>query len=142
VADADLPEAALPLAAALAVLRETLVGRRTLVVAAADLAHVGPAFGDAEPLAAAEKAALAAADAALLERVAAGDATGFLGLLRAQGDRWRVCGLPPTYWALRLLEQVHGSAVPGRLAGYDQCPADETGGSVVSIAGMLWEPDD
>ena len=137
---AEAPEAEPALAAAAAALAGALAGRRALVVAAADLAHVGPAFGDAAPLADAEKAALAHADAALLAAAAAGDAGGILEQLRGEQDRRRVCGLPPTFWALRLLERLNGRPVRGRLAGYAQCPADDTAGSVVTIAGMLWEP--
>jgi len=128
-----------PPAAALAALARAIEGRRTLVVAAADLAHVGPAFGDAAPLSEEAKQALAAGDAGMLETIAAGDAEGFLAYLRAEGDRRRVCGLPPIYWAMRLLDRLGGQPARGRLVGYDQCPADERGGSVVSIAGMLWE---
>jgi hypothetical protein len=114
-------------------------GRRALVVSAADLAHVGPAFGDAAALDDAAKVALAASDARLLEPALAGSAGDFLGALREVSDRTRVCGLPPTYWALRLLARLAGRPVPGRLAGYRQCPADDVFGSVVSIAGVLWD---
>lgn len=114
-------------------------GRRVLVVAAADLAHVGPAFGDPAGLDGAAKVALAASDARLLAPALGGSAGDFLAALRAASDRTRVCGLPPTYWALRLLERLAGRPVPGRLAGYRQCPADDAFGSVVSIAGALWD---
>ena len=126
-------------AAALAALAASIGRRRALVVSAADLAHVGPAFGDTRPLTAAQKDALCQADAALLDTALAGSAAGFLAHLRRERDQRRVCGLPPTYWTLRLLERLTGTAPGGRLAGYDQCPADEQGGSVVSIAGVLWE---
>ena len=125
--------------AALDALVGALGGRRTLVVSAADLAHVGPAFGDPAPLTARDKVALAASDAALLAQACRGEAAPFLAELRAERDRRRVCGLPPTYWALRLLEALAGRPLPGRLAGYDVCPADANAGSVVSIAGLLWE---
>jgi hypothetical protein len=114
-------------------------GRRALVVSAADLAHVGPAFGDPSGLDDAAKVALAASDARLLEPALAGTAGDFLAALRLASDRTRVCGLPPTYWALRLLERLAGRPVPGRLTGYRQCPADDAFGSVVSIAGVLWD---
>ncbi|MGH2355376.1 MAG: MEMO1 family protein [Chloroflexota bacterium] len=125
--------------AALATLADVIGNRRALVVAAADLAHVGPAFGDAMPLTQRDRIDLAGSDARLLQSVLSGDAGSVLGRLRAIEDRTRVCGLPPIYWAMRLLEHLHGRQLPGRLAGYRQCPADEQGGSVVSIAGVLWE---
>jgi hypothetical protein len=141
---ADQPDAAAPegearAQAVLAALVNALGGRRTLIVSAADLAHVGPAFGDPSGLTANDKASLAAEDTLLLADACGGDAAAFLARLRAEQDRRRVCGLPPTYWALRLLELLAGREVAGRLAGYDVCPADAQGGSVVSIAGMVWE---
>jgi MEMO1 family protein len=134
-----VPEDEPALAGALDALADAVSDRKALVVSAADLAHVGPAFGDDAPLDAAARADLATSDARLLGPAVEGSAAGFLDLLRAQGDRTRVCGLPPTYWALRLLERLEGRPVPGRLAGYRQCPADEAFGSVVSIAGVIWE---
>jgi predicted class III extradiol MEMO1 family dioxygenase len=135
----SLPDQEPHLAAALDALAGAVGGRRVLVVSAADLAHVGPAFGDAAPLGAGDRDALVTADAALLAAACSGDAPQFLALLRAERDRRRVCGLPPTYWAMRLLERLTGRPLPGRVAGYALCPADERAGSVVSIAGVLWE---
>jgi predicted class III extradiol MEMO1 family dioxygenase len=140
-----VPEDEPALAGALDALAAAVGDRKALVVSAADLAHVGPAFGDDAPLDEAAKAALATSDARLLDPAVEGSADGFLAVLRAGGDRTRVCGLPPTYWALRLLERLGGGPVPGRLTGYGQCPADDAFGSVVSIAGVIWEegvPDD
>jgi hypothetical protein len=138
-AGCPVPEDEPALVGALDALAAAVGDRKALVVSAADLAHVGPAFGDDAPLDDAARAALAASDARLLGPTVAGSAEGFLGVLRAAGDRTRVCGLPPTYWALRLLERLGGGPVPGRLAGYRQCPADDAFGSVVSIAGVIWE---
>jgi AmmeMemoRadiSam system protein B len=115
-------------------LRAATAGKRTLAVAAADLAHVGPAFGDAQPLAAEDRRRLAEKDDRLLTAVCAGDAEDFFGQLRAERDERRVCGLPPMYLMLRFLEGARGTVV-----GYDQCPADAAGGSLVSIAGVLLE---
>jgi hypothetical protein len=77
---------------------------------------------------------LAADDRALLDTVIAGDAASFVDQLRSEGDRRRICGLPPIYLMLRFL----GSS-KGHLIDYDQCPADANGGSLVSIAGVLLE---
>jgi AmmeMemoRadiSam system protein B len=117
---------------AVVVLRAATAGRRTLVVAAADLCHVGPEFGDAEPLGPVEKILLKQHDMAVLETICRGDADGFLAPLADEQDRRRVCGLPPIYMALRLLGTSRGE-----LIAYDQCPADPQNGSVVSIAGVL-----
>jgi hypothetical protein len=107
-------------------------GRRVLTVAAADLAHVGPAFGDERPLDPDDRRRLAKADERLLESIRIGDAHDFFAQLRSEKDQRRVCGLPPIYLMLRFLGQTNGTIV-----GYDQCPADADGGSLVSIAGAL-----
>jgi AmmeMemoRadiSam system protein B len=117
---------------ALAALGEATAGRRVLLVAAADLAHVGPAFGDPQPYGADDRAHLAEKDARLLEAICAGDAAEFFGQLREERDARRICGLPPIYLTLRFLAGARGEVV-----SYDQCPADAAGGSLVSIAGVL-----
>jgi hypothetical protein len=133
------PEGDPVLAGALDALARAVDGRKALVVSAADLAHVGPAFGDRSPLDGAAREALARSDDDLLGPALSGSAAAFLEALRAGCDRTRVCGLPPTYWTLRLLERLKGGPLPGRLTGYQQCPAGEAFGSVVSIAGILWQ---
>ncbi|MBC7238071.1 MAG: MEMO1 family protein, partial [Chloroflexi bacterium] len=102
------------------------------VVAAADLSHVGPAFGG-QPLDLVGRALVRAADGRLIERMCAGDAAGFLSEITQVGDRYNVCGLPPIYLALRILGEVSGEAV-----AYELAPADHAGTSVVSICGLLW----
>ena len=113
-------------------LQEAIAGRRTLVIAAADLAHVGPAFGDGERLDSVGRARLAADDAGSIDAIKDGDAAGFLAVSQTDGDARRICGLPPIYLALRLLGEVAGESI-----GYDQCPADADAGSQVSIVGAL-----
>ncbi|MBI4197629.1 MAG: AmmeMemoRadiSam system protein B [Chloroflexi bacterium] len=115
-------------------LRRAMEGKRTLVVAAGDLAHVGPAFGDSVAWDLAARARLRNADEASLDAVCLGDAQGFFQGLKAEGDSRRVCGLTPIYLALRLL----GGQVSGYRTGYEQCPADPQGDSLVSIAGVIW----
>ena len=121
-----------PFAVAVQVLREVMQSRRTLVVAAADLAHVGPAFGDPYGLDFIGKAQVRNADERLLETVYAGDAQAFFEQLQEEGDRRHVCGLPPIYLTLRLLDEAQGEP-----AGYALCPADVQGTSIVTIAGVL-----
>ncbi len=120
------------IAALVAALKQATAGRRVVVVAAADLAHIGPAFGGAE-VDAAGQAALQAADTEVLAQINQGDAAGFFRTLQRVGDHNNVCGLPPIYLALRLLGPVTGETV-----AYDQCPADEHGTSWVSVAGVVW----
>jgi len=117
-------------AAAAAALRQIASRDRTLVIAAADLTHVGPAFGDPNPIGVTEKAALSAFDTEMLAAVSRGDGEGFLDLLIREQDRYKVCGLPPIYLMMSILGEVSGEVVT-----YDQCPAP--GESVVSVTGTL-----
>jgi MEMO1 family protein len=124
-----------PAGRAIAALRAALAGRRVLAVAAADLAHVGPAFGDPIPFGTAHKEAVRAAD----EELIAACGEGAAAVLQSAGridDRFRICGLTP----IACLMELIGPARPETLA-YDQCPADEDGGSIVSVAGVLLRPE-
>jgi AmmeMemoRadiSam system protein B len=108
-------------------------GRRTLWIAGADLAHVGPHFGDKEPLDASDRASLERRDQETLHAAARGDAAAWFEEIRREGDRRNVCGLPPIY---ALLSAARLDA--GKLLAYAQCPADEGGGSLVSIAALVY----
>lgn len=131
--DGGDPSADPRLGAALDALGHLTRGRRTLVIASGDLAHVGPAFGG-RPLGDASKARLRREDAELLGHVHAGDADGFYRAIAATRNRNNVCGTAPFFLALKLLEAARGEA-----RGYDVCPADEAATSVVSIAGVAFE---
>ncbi|MDH7489294.1 MAG: AmmeMemoRadiSam system protein B [Anaerolineae bacterium] len=122
------------IAQGISALRRALEGRRSVVIAAVDLAHTGPAFGDTVPAGLVQRAMGKKADQALMERMCEGDADGFLALIREEGDRRHICGLPPIYLALRLLEPARGHAV-----AYDHAPADAQGTSFVSFCGIVWE---
>jgi AmmeMemoRadiSam system protein B len=114
------------------VLKQAIAGRRAVVVAAADLAHIGPAFGG-QPVDFVGRARLQAADDELIASMCAGDAEGFFGAIRRDGDRRNVCGLAPIYLTLRILSPVEGEGV-----AYDRCPADQNGTSLVSICGVVF----
>ena len=118
--------------ATLEVLERVTSERRTLIIAAGDMAHVGPAFGDPHPLDEVAKATTKSEDAQSISAICSGDSSRFLEISRNESDRRKICGLPPIYLMLKLLDGALGIHM-----GYDQCPADPTNGSVVSIAGAL-----
>ena len=92
-------------------LAETLAasGRRVGFVAGADLAHVGPRFGDPEPVSPAELARIGNEDRAMLSAVEAGDPEAFFAsVARAEGRR-RICGFSPIYALLRALGGARGT---------------------------------
>ncbi|HEY3355769.1 MAG TPA: AmmeMemoRadiSam system protein B [Polyangia bacterium] len=111
---------------------EVARGRRVVYIAAADLAHVGPQFGDEAPVDEDDLEQLAANDTALLDAVVAADPVAFFGRLRAEGDRRRVCGLPPIYTLLRMCGEAAGEVL-----AYDQCASGPDDDSCVSIAAMV-----
>ena len=113
-------------------LREVLktYGKPYLVVAGADLAHIGAQFGDSFAL---DREALSqskAKDENILRHVKNVDARGFFDEIRMEEDRRRICGLTPIYLQLSLLE---GSKC--EIVGYDQW---YDGRSSVSFAGGLF----
>jgi len=102
------------------------------VVAAADLAHMGPAFGDQYAIDLAHRAGMSAADAELIDCITRGDAEGVFSCVKGEGDRRKICGLAPIYLALRILGES-----TGEFTGYEQCPADQQDTSFVSICGVV-----
>ncbi len=116
-------------------IEDSTAGRRVIVIAAADLAHVGPEFGDPDPIDEQRAERLRSEDEILLRTVVEGRSGAFVDELRRERDARKVCGLPPIYLTMRLL----GADMRGEVVGYDQYPAGNDGGSRVSIAGaLLW----
>ena len=139
VAEDGSPQDDERLTGAIRYLKDIAECRRTLFIAAGDLAHVGPAFGDAAPLDAIARAKLSAEDSASMSDICKGDAEAFFERSRAESDSRRICGLSPIYM---MLECLAAEGLQGESMGYDQCPADPQGGSVVSIAGaLLYDPN-
>jgi AmmeMemoRadiSam system protein B len=114
-----------------AALRTIAEADNTLVIAAADLAHVGPAFGG-QPLDWQDHASLHRSDQTLMDAICAGDAAQFLQLVRDGHDQNNVCGTAPIYFTLEALAPVQGT-----LLDYEHCPADEADTSTVSICSIL-----
>ena len=103
------------------------------MVAAGDLSHVGPAFGD-EAVDLPGCVRLRVADQEIIDQMCAGDARGFFDAIQRVGDRNNVCGLPPVYLALRTLGTVQGEPI-----AYDRCPADDDDSSFVSVGGIIFK---
>jgi hypothetical protein len=99
-------------------------------VAGADLAHVGPRFGDAEPVSPDQLRHLGAEDRTMLEAVEAGDADAFFDDAERDGDRRRVCGLSPIWTLLRA-----NGRMPGALRQYGQWPDPQ---AVVTFASVVF----
>jgi AmmeMemoRadiSam system protein B len=105
------------------------IPRRYCIVAGADLAHVGPRFGDAWRAGRTQLARVLSEDRALLAPAAAGDAEGFFQEALRQRDRNRICGLSPIYALLRLLP-----GAKGRVLHYEQWPDPDGAVTFASVA--------
>ena len=104
-----------------------------LVVAAGDISHVGPAFGDPQPLDAPNKDRIRSLDDQWLQCACEGSSDLLAEHMRQHGDTTRICGASPIRYMLAML-----NGVQGHMVAYDQCPADEDFGSLVSVAGVLF----
>jgi AmmeMemoRadiSam system protein B len=108
-------------------------GRRVVVVAGADMAHVGPRFGDPLALGAELREELERKDGASLALAAKGDATGFWEHVAADLETRRVCGLAPMYAMLRTMQE----GASGDVRHYEQT-IDADDGSIVSHAAIAF----
>lgn len=106
-------------------------GAQVLWLGAGDLAHVGPRFGDLEPLSDDDRDSLERRDQATLKPVLAGDAPSFLAEIRRERDRRRVLGLGTIYTLLRA-----SCATSGQLRCYAQCSVGP--GSYISTASIVY----
>lgn len=128
------PMAEEPIGQFIEALRETIdeASEDVCLVASADLAHVGPRFGDPQPLDQQDWERVKREDLALMEHVAAADAEGLFREMVAQGDRNRICGFPPIYTMLAVLDHQ----VQGRLLNYGQWPDAY---STVTYASLIFQ---
>jgi AmmeMemoRadiSam system protein B len=103
------------------------------LIASVDLAHIGQRYGDPIPPHAGTVSEHKNADHQLLETMATADAEAFADILVREGNRRRICGLPPLYVMLKALERT----VAGELLHYDYTEVDGEG-SFVTYASMAF----
>jgi hypothetical protein len=106
--------------------------RRVCVLASADLAHVGPRFGDPTPPDRISLLNLAEEDKRLLGYAERIDGEGFFRILAREKDRRKICGLSPIYVLLNVLDGVQG-----KLLKYSQS-LDPTTQSVVTFGSVAY----
>lgn len=80
-----------------------------------DLAHIGPKFGDHEPVSESFLAESRQQDQAILRAAESARPAEFFRVIAGENDRRRICGLPPTY---TLLEAARPRK--GKVLHYDQ----------------------
>ena len=108
-------------------------GRRVCYVAAADLSHIGRKFRDDVDLSDAFIEDTRSKDREMLDHLEAGRYEDFFRFIQCDGDRQKVCGLPPIYAMLHTL----GDGVRGKLLEYDLNVEEQTQ-SFVSYASMVF----
>ena len=106
-------------------------GRRLMWVLGIDLAHVGRRYGDSFSAHADQglMQKVAERDRQRIDRVIAGDAGGFWGLIQENQDDLKWCGAAPLYTFLRAAPGVRGT-----LLRYEQWNIDDD--SVVTFGGL------
>lgn len=97
-----------------------------------DLAHIGPKFGDDDPVSDAQLDHSRQQDQRLMQYAEAIDMPGYFNVVAAEQDERRICGLPPT---LTVLEAARPSS--GRLLHYNQY-VDPKGFESVSFASVAF----
>jgi len=105
---------------------------RVVVVAGADMAHVGPRFGDEQAYDDEQRRVLEVADRESLDHAASLDAAAFWSHVVGDLEARRVCGLAPI-WSL--LRSLGSSGARGRVLHYEQT-VDGEDGSIVSHAAV------
>lgn len=90
---------------------EAAAGEEVCYVVSGDLAHIGPKFDDPEPVTAAQLQASRAQDEKLLACLETADVGGYFGVIAAEGDERRICGLPPTVLTLLAAKPTTGAVL-------------------------------
>ncbi len=105
-------------------------GNKALIIAGADMAHVGLKFGDLEPVTESTLRWIKQRDLMSLSFTEQINAEGFFKSIEEEKDKRKICGLSPIYALLSTIE-----AERGKILDYDQALEPDTG-SVVSFASV------
>jgi hypothetical protein len=106
-------------------------GEATVVIASADLSHVGQSFGDDEPTTEQRLGAIAASDRALLEMFENRRGEDVVAHVRAAANPTRICSVGCLYVLARALRR------PLRWLRYHQAASIETETTVTCAAGLV-----
>jgi len=111
---------------------EAQAGETVCYVISGDLAHIGPKFDDPKPLTDSQLRKSKAADEELMQAAERMSIPGYFGQIAAEGNRRRICGLPPTWLTLTAAQPN-----AGKLLHYGQY-AEPNGYESVSFASMAF----
>jgi AmmeMemoRadiSam system protein B len=105
---------------------------RSCCIASADLAHVGLRFGDSVAPSNASLKEIERKDIEMLSHVERLNADAFYESIAREKDARKICGLPPIYTLLKLIDSQEGS-----ILNYQQSVEAEAG-SVVTFTSMVF----
>ncbi|MFO0798718.1 MAG: AmmeMemoRadiSam system protein B [Gemmataceae bacterium] len=130
VDDGTDPSAAADVARMVNALRaaEAAAGEPVCFVISGDLAHIGPKFGDRPKAEGPWLQESEGQDRSILAALENADPAAYFGVIAAEGDERRICGLPPTYLTLAAARPT-----TGRVLHYQQF-VDPKGRESVSFA--------
>ncbi|WZO99675.1 AmmeMemoRadiSam system protein B [Isosphaeraceae bacterium EP7] len=106
---------------------------KVVYIAGIDLCHVGPEFGDPDPVSAELLGTIRSFDEGMLGHATGCDAAGWFGHATKVQDRWRVCGLAATYTMLQAMGPAEGLVL-----NYQQA-VDEGRTCCVSFASVSYQ---
>ncbi len=110
------------------------LGENAYVISSGDLSHIGLKFGD-DFDAYSMKEQVSEFDLKILDSLVDGNKQQFFQIIKNENDRFRICGLPPTYTLLNSMD-----ALKGKTIALQQWYEEETK-SMVSFGSVLFQKD-
>ena len=107
-------------------------GKKITYIVGGDLAHIGPRYGDRDVVLPMDVQACLQKDTEMLEAAAKG-AEEFFDYVAREGDCRNICGMPPLYTMLKLIEGAKGEIL------HQSHWFDESTRSAVTFAAMVFE---
>ncbi len=113
VQDVSSPSHEADIARMIAALRQSEAETKEPIcyIISGDLAHIGPKFGDPEPVDEATANRSKQQDQEILRQAETADPDKYFGVIAAEADSRRICGLPPTYTLLAAIRQSRGKTL-------------------------------
>lgn len=112
---------------------EAASGKKVAYIGGIDLCHVGPDFGDPDPVDRRTLDRVRQFDGSMLDRAVGVDPTGWFRTAADIANRWRVCGLAATYTMLHAIGPAQG-----RLLRYEQA-VDDRRNCCVTFASVAFD---
>jgi AmmeMemoRadiSam system protein B len=107
-------------------------GKKACLIASADLSHIGPQFGQPNPVQSYDLPGIQKNDLEMLRFVEKLDREGFYRFIMEEKDRRNICGLPPIYALLSAIECRRAEIIK-----YDQAPHPHATVTFASMA--FWD---